>query len=42
MKEEDLVVVRALLRDPNITVEDVAKRMRVSPLDSVSSLTRGS
>ena len=31
LKEEDLVVVRALLRDPNITVEDVAKRMRVAP-----------
>ena len=27
LKEEDLVVVRVLLRDPNITVEDVAKRM---------------
>lgn len=31
LQEEDLVVVRALLKDPNITVEDIAKRMRVAP-----------
>lgn len=31
LKSEDLVVARALLKDENITVEEVAKRLFVSP-----------
>jgi DNA invertase Pin-like site-specific DNA recombinase len=31
LKAEDLVAARALLKDENITVEDVAKRLSVSP-----------
>ena len=31
LKSEDLVVARALLKDENIMVEEVAKRLLVSP-----------
>lgn len=31
LKENDLIVAKALLKDENITVEDVAKRLSVSP-----------
>ncbi len=31
LKEEDLVVAKALLKDPNITVEEIANRMQVAP-----------
>ena len=31
LKEKDLAVVKTLLQDPSITVEDVAKRMQIAP-----------
>ncbi|WP_084675820.1 helix-turn-helix domain-containing protein [Candidatus Odyssella acanthamoebae] len=31
LKAEDLIVAKALLKDDNITVEEVAKRLAVAP-----------
>jgi DNA invertase Pin-like site-specific DNA recombinase len=31
LKEKDLIIAKTLLQDPNITVEDAAKRMQVAP-----------